>query len=201
MINRLFQFRLADWITPLAVVALILLLQVAVDDPVGTLRYEREAIADGQWWRLASGHFVHADWSHLFWNLFGVGLVWFLFARDYRPAQWFAIMTSALLAIDLGLALLEPQIAWYVGFSGVLHGCIAAGLIAWLRSERDALTIVVAIGFLAKLAWEHWAGPLPLTATSMSVPVVHEAHSYGALGGAACALGMAYARTSRQPSL
>jgi len=201
MINRLFHFRLADWVTPLVVMVLVLLLQVAVEDPVGTLRYEREAIAGGQWWRLLSGHFVHADWNHMIWNLLGVGLVWFLFAQDYRPAQWLAIIASALLAIDLGLGLFEPEIAWYVGFSGVLHGCIAAGLIAWLGKERDALTVVVATLFLAKLAWEHWAGPLPLTSTSMSVPVIHEAHSYGALGGAACALGMAFAGTTRRPSL
>jgi len=33
--------------------------------------------------------------------------------------------------------------------------------------------------FAAKLAWEHFAGPLPFTAASLAVPVVHEAHTYG----------------------
>jgi membrane associated rhomboid family serine protease len=37
--------------------------------------------------------------------------------------------------------------------------------------------------FVAKLAWEHYAGALPFTATSLSLPVVHEAHTYGAVGG------------------
>jgi membrane associated rhomboid family serine protease len=60
---------------------------------------------------------------------------------------------------------------------------MAAGLVAWLRTTRDPLTWVVAGLFAAKLAWEHLAGALPFTAATLSLPVVHEAHTYGAIGG------------------
>jgi hypothetical protein len=65
----------------------------------------------------------------------------------------------------------------------VLHGCLAAGLVAWLRGSQDWVTWLVVGLFAAKLAWEHWAGALPFTGASISLPVVHEAHSYGAVGG------------------
>ena len=31
-------------------------------------------------------------------------------------------------------------------------------------------------------------GPLPFTASTLAVPVIHEAHTYGAIGGAVAAL-------------
>jgi rhomboid family GlyGly-CTERM serine protease len=103
-------------------------------------------------------------------------------------------------ATDLGFLLFEPQLEWYVGFSGVLHGLMAAGLVAWLRATRDAVTWIVVVLFAAKLAWEHVAGPLPFTAQSLSMPVVHEAHTYGAVGGLVAGLWLGR-RTPRPASL
>jgi rhomboid family GlyGly-CTERM serine protease len=143
---------------------------------------------------------VHGDAAHLGWNLLGVALVGLLFGRGYRPWQWLAVLAAALLVIDLGFLLLEPQLAWYVGFSGALHGLMAAGLVAWLWRARDAVTWLVAAIFCAKLAWEHAAGPLPFTAESMSLPVVHAAHTYGAVGGALAGLWLTH-RTAAAASL
>jgi hypothetical protein len=60
--------------------------------------------------------------------------------------------------------------------------------VAWLRGTRDPFAWFVTALFVAKLGWEHWAGPLPFTAESLSLPVIHEAHTYGAVGGALAAL-------------
>jgi hypothetical protein len=67
---------------------------------------------------------------------------------------------------------------------------MAAGLVAWLRTDRDPLTVIIGALFAGKLLWEHFAGPLPFTAGTMSLPVVYEAHSYGAAGGALAGLGL-----------
>lgn len=184
MPERPFHLRPADWILPALVAGLAVLLYAAGPAAVEALRYERDAILAGQAWRLATGHLVHADAPHLAWNLGGLALVWLLFARDYSARQWLAILAASTVAIDLGFLLLESDLAWYVGFSGVLHGCMAAGLVAWLRTGRDVLGVLVAVLFVAKLAWEHWFGPLPITAASISLPVIYQAHSYGAAGGA-----------------
>jgi rhomboid family GlyGly-CTERM serine protease len=199
-LQRLTSFRSADAVFPAALLIVLAALHLAGPGASDSLRYDRDAVLGGEAWRLGTGHLVHADWTHLGWNLLGVALVGFLFARDYSPRAWLAILLASTAATDLGFLLFEPQLDWYVGFSGVLHGLMAAGLVAWLRTSRDPVTWLVTALFAAKLAWEHFAGALPFTAGSLSLPVVHEAHTYGAVGGVLAAAWLAR-RTPRPASL
>jgi rhomboid family GlyGly-CTERM serine protease len=201
VIERLFHARRGDWALPVALSALLLAIYLAVPGAAPDWRYDRAAILDGEAWRLVTGHLLHADVHHLGWNVFGVLLVWFLFARDYSPRQWLAILLLSTAVTSAGFLLLEPELDWYVGFSGVLHGCMAAGLVAWLRSTRDPLTWLVAGLFVAKLAWEHFQGALPFTAGTLTLPVVHEAHTYGAIGGLLAALWLGRGRHTSRSSL
>lgn len=181
---------LRDWALP-AVIALVLFgLMLGGETVAAALRYERGAVLSGEVWRLLTAHLVHADWAHLAWNVGGLVLVFALFAGEYSRRDWLLVMLASTAAIDLGFLLLEPDLAWYVGLSGVLHGLMAAGLVAWLRERRDPLSIGVAAILVGKLLWEHLRGALPFTAESLAVPVIHEAHSYGAIGGALCALAL-----------
>jgi len=187
-LQRLLSFHSAVAVFPVVLVAVLLAFQGLGADALPVLRYERSAVLSGEAWRLVTGHLVHADMVHLGWNALGVLIVAFLFARDYSWRQWLVILWVSIATTDLGFLLLEPRLEWYVGFSGVLHGLMAAGLVAWLRTSRDAITWIVTGLFAAKLAWEHFAGPLPFTAASLELPVVHEAHTYGAIGGALAGL-------------
>jgi rhomboid family GlyGly-CTERM serine protease len=150
------------------------------------LRYERAALLQGQWWRLLSAHWIHLDLHHALLNALGLALMWALFVRDYSPRQWVLILLAAITAIDLGLWFADSTVLWYVGSSGVLHGVMAAGTLAHLkRAEGEGWLLA---GFLlAKLAYEHWVGALPL---SGSDPVVVDAHLYGVLGGLIAAAGL-----------
>lgn len=177
------------------------MVQLAAHGELPPLRYERAAVLGGEAWRLVTGHLVHADLRHLGWNVLGVLIVWGLFARDYTERQWLVILVASTAATSLGFLMLEPDLEWYVGFSGVLHGCMAAGLVAWLRAGRDALTWIVTGLFVAKLAWEHAVGPLPFTAASLSIPVVHESHTYGAIGGLLAGLALSGRTPARRASL
>ena len=171
----------------------LLLAPAASGDPGrALLRYDRAALSDGEFWRLLSAHFVHLDLHHALLNCAGLILMWALFARDYSPGRWLAILTTTLAAIDAGLWVFDSTVLWYVGSSGALHGVMAAGTLAHLkRRERDGP--LLAAFLLAKLAWEHWVGPLPL---SGSDPVVVDAHLYGVLGGLAAA---AFLRPEPEP--
>lgn len=146
------------------------------------LRYERTAVMEGEYWRLLTGHLVHATAAHLLLNMAGLGLIGMLFRRDYSLRQWLMILLASVVAIDLGFVLFEPQLQWYVGLSGVLHGALAAGALAWWRHETRLLALALTAVLVGKLGWEQWQGALPL---SGDMPVIVAAHLYGAVGGLA----------------
>jgi rhomboid family GlyGly-CTERM serine protease len=182
----------AHRLAALLVVAALLTLPTLAGGSVQALRYERAAIAAGQWWRLVSCHLVHFDARHLALNLAGLGLLWWLFAADARPRAWLLVALVAALAVGLGLYLLEPAVGWYLGLSGVLHGgWAAAAVFAWRRRRLEAL--VTGALLAAKLVAERAFGPLS-GALDASLPVIVAAHLYGALGGAAAALALGRAR-------
>ena len=144
------------------------------------LRYEREAVLQGEYWRLLTGHLVHGSWLHLVLNCAGLGLITALFPDHYSTRQWLLIGLLSLVTIDVGFVFWEPQLAWYVGLSGVLHGALAAGGIAWWRYETKRLALALSMIFVGKLLWEQLHGALPL---SGGMAVVVDAHLYGAIGG------------------
>ena len=159
-------------------IALLLLPLAGGAELAGLLRYTRANLAEGQWWRLLGAHVVHLDTRHAMLNAAGMALLWALFARSFRPWQWLVAILLIVAAVDAGLWFLSPRISWYVGASALLHGVFACGAVAMIRGG-ERLGWVVAAVFVAKLAWEQWQGPLPLSAG----PVVTASHLYGAAGG------------------
>jgi rhomboid family GlyGly-CTERM serine protease len=166
--------------------ALALLLAPELDGPWArqAMGYERQALEQGQWWRLLSAHFVHLDLEHAVLNAFGVVLMWALFARDYAPWRWLAIYLVSALSVSVGLWFFNPELDWYVGTSGALHGVMTAGTLAHLR-RGDLDGWILAVFIVLKLAYEQFAGALPFAG---SPDTVVDAHLYGAVGGVVLAL-------------
>jgi len=96
--------------------------------------------------------------------------------------EWYCVGLAAALGIDVGLYFLSPEVEWYVGLSGVLHGWLAAGALR-LVLEGELLGWPLLLGVAGKVLWEQWAGPLPFSESSSGGPVVVDAHLYGALSG------------------
>jgi rhomboid family GlyGly-CTERM serine protease len=170
----------AWWLFGLLALSLVLVSLLGENGRLA-LRYERSAVlANHEWWRLVSGHLVHGSPRHLLLNGAGLALVALLFARDYSVRAWLLILAFSVAAIDVGFVLFEPQLQWYVGLSGVLHGAMAAGAVAWWRHETKPLALALTLALAAKLAWEQWHGALPF---SGDMPVIVDAHLYGPIGG------------------
>ena len=146
----------------------------------------------GEWWRLLSAHFVHLDAEHTVLNALGVVLMWALFARDYSPLRWLAIYLFSALAVSAGLWFFNPEVEWYVGASGALHGVMTAGTLAHLR-RRDLDGWILAAFIIAKLSYEQFAGSMPFAGDANTIV---DAHLYGAVGGLALAL---FLRSRREP--
>lgn len=163
----------------------LLLAPLAGGEPLTQLwRYERHAVADGQWWRLVTAHFVHMDLGHALLNCVGLALLWALFARSWRPGQWLFALVLTLVTIDAGFWFISTGLQWYVGASALLHGAFACGCMA-LVFQKDRLGQLAAVILVAKLIWEQVQGPLPLETRH---PVITASHAYGAVGGALAGL-------------
>jgi rhomboid family GlyGly-CTERM serine protease len=163
----------------LAACVALLLPQLGGAAATNLLRYDRADIAAGQWWRFVTAHIAHLGLHHAVLNVLGLVFLWALFAREWRLRQWAIIVVVVIVAIDSGLWLRNPSIAWYVGASGALHGVMAAGVLSYIR-RHDPLGWIMAALLVAKLSFEQLHGPLPFA--GRGVPVVVAAHLYGALG-------------------
>ena len=180
------------WVVPWRslVVAAAALVVAAIHRGVSLLAYERDAILNGELWRLATGHLTHAGPYHLLWNvlpLIALGLLW---EPLLKHRFWFLLGVSATL-VSAGLVVLDPALAGYVGLSGVLNGIWIGGALFAARREgslgnRNGQRLFTAFVVLdlAKMAFEAWTGTPVFTDTrSLGIRSVPLAHALGALGG------------------
>jgi len=153
--------------------------------------YDREAILDGEWSRLLTGHLTHWNFDHLFWDaatflLLGVACMWRSVGRTV------ATLLGAAAAISASLLLFQPEMASYRGLSGLdsaLFTLLAAMI--WRESRRDgrwklgAVAITAGAAFLAKAAYESATGTTLFVDSSAAgfIPLA-SAHLIGGAVGA-----------------
>jgi rhomboid family GlyGly-CTERM serine protease len=181
-VNDVANRRLRRWSVVLAIAALSVALGLGGETLRLLGRYQPSAFDDGEYWRLLTGHLLHLGWGHLWPNVIALLLIGALFNNVFDRIDWLVVGLAAAVAIDTGLYVLEPQVRWYVGLSGVLHGFVAGGaLAALLRGQSSGAWLAAGLG--AKLLWEQTMGPMPFTAAAAGGPVIVAAHLYGTAGG------------------
>ena len=126
-------------------------------------------------------------------------LVFYLVAARFSAIGWLQVAVASIVAIDLGFWFLEPQLEWYVGLSGLLHGLLAAGVVQGIRAGQIDFWVLGGL-LLLKLVYEALFGPLPGSEASSGGSVVVAAHLYGAAGGALSGLYLSF-RKDRQPPI
>jgi membrane associated rhomboid family serine protease len=93
-------------------------------------------VANGEWWRLFSGAFLHAGIFHLGMNML---LLWFL-SQELEPALGrlrFAVLYGvSLVGGSLGVMLVDPRAAT-VGASGAVFGLMGALIVLQLRAKQN----------------------------------------------------------------
>ena len=171
-----------QWMIPAILLTAGIIAELFGDAGREWLRYDRVAIPHGESWRLISGHITHLGWQHLTLNGCGLVLVWFLVGRAIEVRYWLPIIAIIVATIDVSFWLLNPELYWYVGMSGLLHGLLVAGAVARLPTW-DGETIALLGLLTAKVAWEQFSGPMPGSESTSGGPVVIDAHLYGAIGG------------------
>ncbi|MES9941267.1 MAG: rhombosortase [Candidatus Thiodiazotropha sp. 6PLUC2] len=146
------------------------------------LQYHRGEIDNGEWWRLLTAHLVHLGWGHLLMNLIGMWFIWYLFLTNSRICWCSYIFIPLIIGTSAGLWFFTPELIWYRGLSGALHGLLIWALLRHFSSE-PRLSAALLLGLVIKIGWEQWHGPMPGSESLANGRVVVESHLYGALSG------------------
>jgi rhomboid family GlyGly-CTERM serine protease len=180
------RFAPVDWV-PIILATLSFAAMLGGIETLLWLRYDRAKILGGEAWRIVTGHIVHLGWMHFFLNLAGLALIWLLFGRIYTALQWGIVVLACAVGISLGFMFMHPELTWYVGLSGVLHGMFVAGAVASLFAGNRAEWLLLGL-LIVKMVWEQLRGSLAETEHLIGGLVIVDAHLYGALIGLAIAL-------------
>ena len=151
---------------------------------INTLQFDRGLIGQGHYWLLLTGHLVHLNWVHWALNMAGLVIVAVFFSLYGNIIDWLFVLLFSAVVIGLGLYWFHPELVWYVGLSGVLHGLFVYGAIREIRFYPISGYVLVAL-LSGKLFWEYMNGPMPGSEEMTGGRVVVEAHLYGAIAGLA----------------
>ncbi|MFT4608029.1 MAG: hypothetical protein ACI8ZV_001716, partial [Chitinophagales bacterium] len=83
---------------------------------------------------------------------------------------------------------LNPELDWYVGYSGVLFGVFLLAAIDLYKTEQ-VIALLLGIGVCSKVVLEQTSSVAVTTSDFIGVPVIIDAHLYGVLLALIMALG------------
>ncbi len=176
------------WLFCLAI-ALIALMATCWPEGLAHLRYDRSALMGGELWRAMTAHLTHLNMPHLVLNLLGLFLICELQWGELPLRHGIGLFGFSGAAISACLWWLHPELVWYAGLSGVLHGLWAGCAFYGLKHTSDASPqsrfpyLAGALLLTAKLFMEFHYGPAENTAHLIGSGVVTASHLYGALAG------------------
>jgi rhomboid family GlyGly-CTERM serine protease len=177
------ELKLNNYYCPIAIALICLILSFLPDATQDSLQYQQTSVKAGEWWRVVSAHLVHLGWAHLTMNLAGLILIWHLFITPGRNGIICSFHLPLLaLGTTLGLLWFNPELAWYRGLSGVLHGLIVVSLLNQMRNQPTISSLLL-LSIAGKIAWEQLAGPTPGSEAWISGKVIVDAHLYGGISG------------------
>ena len=135
--------------------------------------FDRVAIAQGEWWRLVTGHWVHSDLQHALWDITALLVLGALFEPRL---QWRLplVLLAATAGVDAWLWWGEPGLQFYCGLSGILNSLLVVGLLQLWRELRHPVIPLILTAAAVKIIVEIYTGQALLTSTAWpSVPAVH----------------------------
>lgn len=149
------------------------------------LSFDRNAIQQGQLWRLLSGNLTHHSPTHLTLNLFAMLVVGSLLeARRYRGYGLLVLGSAA--TIGTTVYLLRTDIVHYAGLSGIVTAALVMLCLLGLQEERiwRGICATMLVAITLKLGAELWFGlSLEQQLDQTLFQPVAESHLAGALTG------------------
>ena len=163
---------------------LVVVLQLIGQEP---LRYQHDWWQSGQVWRIVTANWVHVGWAHMALNMLGLAVCVSLAHPCWSVKRWFLNSLCLGIGISILFTLQNPDLHWYVGFSGVLFGLYF--LAAHDLYARDPLIALLMGGAIViKIILEQYTSIDLDSSDLIGAPVIVDAHLYGLLIAIAIAL-------------
>lgn len=147
LIARLPLVTLAVCLTALALLAA----PAAVTD---CLQFHRPRIADGELWRLVTGHTVHYSAAQGLRDVLAFGILGWSLENDSRPAL-LRTLAAALITVPFVLWTVEGDLLLYRGLSALDYALLGALCARAVREGQKARLIGLS-AFAAAVAWIGW---------------------------------------------
>ncbi len=142
--------------------------------------YNRQAITQGEIWRLITGHFVHCDFQHLILNICALFLIGSLLEQQ-AGRRFFEVVSISCLGVSGWLWFTQTHLLNYCGLSGMLNGMLIVLLATLWKRHKHPLIPVIAIASLIKI-WIEAAGEQAIF-SDLSWASVPGAHGAGIAAG------------------
>jgi rhomboid family GlyGly-CTERM serine protease len=160
------------------VITICLVAQIPTLQP--WLAWDRNAILQGEIWRILTGNLTHTNWAHLLMNALALLIISFIFRAHFNAKRYTALII--VLSIGIGGGIFATNMQWYAGLSGVLHGIFAWGAISDIRTKTKGGWLLF-VGLIIKITWEQIYGGSASSEALIGARVATEAHLIGALIG------------------
>jgi membrane associated rhomboid family serine protease len=137
------------------------------------------AVADGEWYRLLSGGFLHAGLLHIGFNMFVLYMLGQLLEPSIGTLRFVVLYFVSLLAGSCGALIATGPLAYTVGASGAIFGIFGASFILARARGMSALASELGVVIALNLV------------LSFAIPGISVGgHLGGLVGGSLCALAM-----------
>lgn len=151
-------------------------------DTLKIFYYDRQAILNGDIYRLLTFHFVHISNVHFLNNMFALAALWLLYGRTMRLRVWIGALITSAGIIGLCLLLLSPEVGWTAGFSGLLCALFAyASIRSAMSGEHWSWTVLAFL--VAKIVLEQTIGPNTTMERLIGSAIIVDAHMFGVIAG------------------
>ncbi len=141
-----------------------------------SLIYSREAIQQGEWWRLISGHWVHSDHQHALWDIAALLIIGAM-TEHYLKQNLFPILIASSAIISAWLWFFMPEISHYCGLSGILHSLLVIGFYQLRQRHHVHEFFIIILLSIGKTIFELIHGAAIFTNTVW--PALPESHLAG----------------------
>ena len=151
------------------------------------LVYDRQAILNGELWRMLTAPFVHFSASHFFWDILVFVSAGFAIETERYRGFWLVCIFSAVIP-SLIFLLAFPELERYGGLSGLATGAIVYFCLCKLLLTRKhrIIWLVILVTIATKIVVETAIGaPIFVQTGRLPFRMLPSAHIFGYLGALA----------------